>query len=248
MIRVLLADDEAMIRAGVAAILATDPGIEIVAEASDGAQAVELARAHRPDVAMLDIRMPNLDGLAAAAELRRTLPGVAVVMLTTFDEDAYVAQALSQGASGFMLKAADPRELIIGVKAVADGAAYLSPRIAQRVITKLNNGKLERAAPARDAHHPLPPARPARGDAARHAGAAPRRRGGRGARRLAEPVHAARLVGRACHRGPAPRATPPGRAGAWDIPSPPSFCWPSTPAWRNRSAAPDRTMTTTRMS
>ncbi|MDA1362655.1 response regulator transcription factor [Glycomyces luteolus] len=150
MIRVLLADDEAMIRAGVAAILATDPGIEVVAEAGDGAEAVELARAHRPDVAMLDIRMPKLDGLAAAAELRRVMPEVAVVILTTFDEDVYVDQALSQGASGFMLKAADPRELIIGVKAVADGAAYLSPRIAQRVIARLGNGRLERAAPARE--------------------------------------------------------------------------------------------------
>ncbi len=149
MIRVLLADDEAMIRAGVAAILATDPGIEVVAEAGDGAEAVELARAHRPDVAVLDIRMPKLDGLAAAVEIRKALPDTAVAMLTTFDEDAYVAQALSQGASGFMLKAADPRELIIGVKAVADGAAYLSPRIAQRVITQLSGGKLERIAPAK---------------------------------------------------------------------------------------------------
>jgi DNA-binding NarL/FixJ family response regulator len=149
MIRVLLADDEAMIRAGVAAILATDPGIEVVAEAGDGAEAVELARAHRPDVAVLDIRMPKTDGLAAAVEIRRAMPDTAVVMLTTFDEDAYVAQALSQGASGFMLKAADPRELIIGVKAVADGAAYLSPRIAHRVITQLSGGKLERIAPAK---------------------------------------------------------------------------------------------------
>ena len=149
MIRVLLADDEAMIRAGVAAILATDPGIEVVAEAGDGAEAVELARAHRPDVAVLDIRMPKLDGLAAAVEIRKALPETAVAMLTTFDEDAYVAQALSQGASGFMLKAADPRELIIGVKAVADGAAYLSPRIAHRVITQLSGGKLERIAPAK---------------------------------------------------------------------------------------------------
>jgi DNA-binding NarL/FixJ family response regulator len=157
MIRVLLADDETMVRAGVAAILATDPGIAIVAEAGDGAEAVELARAHRPDVAMLDIRMPKMDGLAAAAELRRVMPEVAVVMLTTFDEDAYVAQALSHGASGFMLKAADPRELIIGVKAVADGAAYLSPRIAQRVIAKLQHGKLERAAPARERIDSLTP-------------------------------------------------------------------------------------------
>jgi DNA-binding NarL/FixJ family response regulator len=157
MIRVLLADDEAMIRAGVAAILATDPGIEIAAEAGDGAEAVELVRAHRPDIAMLDIRMPKLDGLAAAAELRKIMPEVAVIILTTFDEDAYVARALSNGASGFMLKAADPRELIIGVKAVADGAAYLSPRIAQRVITQLNNGRLERVAPARERIKALTP-------------------------------------------------------------------------------------------
>jgi DNA-binding NarL/FixJ family response regulator len=94
--------------------------------------------------------MPKMDGLAAAAELRRLLPETAVVMLTTFDEDAYVAKALSQGASGFLLKAADPRELIIGVKAVAEGAAYLSPRIARRVITQWGTGRLDRIAPARE--------------------------------------------------------------------------------------------------
>ncbi|MEU6860721.1 response regulator transcription factor [Glycomyces sp. NPDC046736] len=149
MIRVLLADDEAMIRAGVAAILATDTGIEVVAEAGDGAEAIELARAHRPDVALLDIRMPRLDGLAAAAELRRVAPDTAVAMLTTFDEDEYVARALGEGVNGFLLKAADPRELIIGVRAVADGAAYLSPRIAHRLIAKLGPETLARAVPAR---------------------------------------------------------------------------------------------------
>jgi len=94
MIRVLLADDEAMIRAGVRAILATDGAIEVVAEAEDGREAIELARGHRPDVALLDIRMPTLDGLAAAAEIRATVPETAVVMLTTFSEDAYIAKAL----------------------------------------------------------------------------------------------------------------------------------------------------------
>ncbi|MEU0486294.1 response regulator transcription factor [Streptosporangium sp. NPDC006013] len=149
MIRVVLADDEAMIRAGVKSILATDAGIEVVAEAADGREAIELTRAHRPDIAMLDIRMPRLDGLSAAAELRATMPQVAVIMLTTFDEDEYVSRALDEGAAGFLLKAADPRELIIGVRAVADGAAYLSPRIARKVIAQLGGGRLSRADTAR---------------------------------------------------------------------------------------------------
>lgn len=137
MIRVVLADDEPMVRAGVRAILASDPDIEVVAECGDGRAAVEEVRARRPDVALLDIRMPVLDGLAATAELRRVAPDVPVVVLTTFDEDAYVARALAEGARGFLLKAADPRELIIGVRAAAEGAAYLSPRIAGRVIAGL---------------------------------------------------------------------------------------------------------------
>ncbi len=149
MIRVLLADDEAMVRAGVKAILDTDPGIEVVAEAADGREAVELAGAHRPDVVLLDIRMPRLDGLAAAAELRRAVPDVAVVMLTTFGEDEYVARALGGGASGFLLKAADPRELLIGVRAAAEGAAYLSPKIAHRVVADLGGGRLARYDQAR---------------------------------------------------------------------------------------------------
>jgi DNA-binding NarL/FixJ family response regulator len=140
MIRVMLADDEAMVRAGVRAILGTDDEIEVVAEAADGAEAVEAVRRHRPDVAVLDIRMPRMDGLTAAAEIRRTVPETAVVVLTTFSEDAYIARALGDGASGFLLKSGDPRELIAGLKAVADGAAYLSPKIAHRVIAELSAG------------------------------------------------------------------------------------------------------------
>lgn len=131
MIQVLIADDEAMIRAGIRAILASDNEIEVVAEAADGHQAVELARAHRPDVVLLDIRMPGLDGLAAAEEITSTTN---VIMLTTFGQDDYIARALGNGAAGFLLKASDPRELITAVHAVADGAAFLSPAVAHRVI------------------------------------------------------------------------------------------------------------------
>ncbi|MFF8954329.1 response regulator [Streptomyces sp. NPDC014894] len=154
-VRVVLADDEAMIRAGVRAVLGAEPGIEVVAEAADGREAVELALRHRPDVALLDIRMPRLDGLRAAEELRRVLPEVAIVMLTTFSEDEYIARALDSGVSGFLLKSGDPRDLISGILAVAEGAAFLSPEVARRVIEQLGGGRLSRAAEARRKLEPL---------------------------------------------------------------------------------------------
>jgi DNA-binding NarL/FixJ family response regulator len=156
-IRVLLADDEGMIRAGVRAILSADPGIEVVAEAADGRAAIELAQRHRPDVALLDIRMPRLDGLAAAGEIIRTVPDAAVVMLTTFSEDAYIARALGAGASGFLLKSGDPEELLTGIRAVAAGAAFLSPKVARRVIDELSGGRMSRAATARNQVDALTP-------------------------------------------------------------------------------------------
>ncbi|TGA84764.1 response regulator transcription factor [Streptomyces sp. MZ04] len=157
MIRVLLADDEAMIRAGVRAILGAGEDIEVVAEAGDGRAAVELARAHRPDVALLDIRMPGLDGLAAAEEIVRTVPDTAVAMLTTFSEDAYVAQALGGGATGFLLKSGDPHELIAGVRAVAGGAAFLSPKVARHVIDGYGARRVARGAEARSRTAALTP-------------------------------------------------------------------------------------------
>ncbi|MWA12710.1 response regulator [Streptomyces sp. BA2] len=149
MIRVLLADDEAMIRAGVRAILGAGEAIEVVAEAGDGREAIALAQAHRPDVALLDIRMPGLDGLTAGEEIARTVPGTAVAMLTTFSEDAYVARALSGGATGFLLKSGDPHELIAGVRAVAGGAAFLSPKVARHVIDGYGAQRTVRGADAR---------------------------------------------------------------------------------------------------
>ncbi|MBQ0965669.1 MULTISPECIES: response regulator transcription factor [Streptomyces] len=137
MIRVLIADDEPMIRAGVRAVLATDPDIDVVAEAADGRDAVELVRRHRPAVAVLDIRMPGVNGIDAAAEIRATVPDTSVIMLTTFGEDDYILEALGGGAAGFLIKSGEPEELVAGVRAVAEGAAYLSPKVAARVVAHL---------------------------------------------------------------------------------------------------------------
>ncbi|MCR3750547.1 response regulator [Lentzea californiensis] len=150
MIRVLLADDEPLTRAGVRAVLGAEPEFEVVAEAADGHAAVELALAHRPDVVLLDIMMPRMDGLAAAAEIRRVVPGTGVIMLTTFSEDEHIARAFDGGASGFLLKTGDPRELFAGIRAVAEGAAYLSPKIAHWAIRRLGEERVSGAARARD--------------------------------------------------------------------------------------------------
>ncbi|MFE9783236.1 response regulator [Streptomyces sp. NPDC005775] len=129
-----------MIRAGVKAILSADPEIHVVAEASNGAEAVDLTLRHRPDVVLMDFRMPVMDGLAATAEIKRKVPETSVLILTTFSEDEYVARALGDGAGGFMLKSGDPRELLTGVHAAARGAAYLSAEVAGRIIAELNRG------------------------------------------------------------------------------------------------------------
>ncbi|MEU7861983.1 response regulator transcription factor [Nonomuraea sp. NPDC049141] len=150
MIKVLLADDEALVRAGVRAVLAAAPDIEIVAEAGNGREALELARTYRPDVALLDIRMPLLDGLGAAAELRRAAPEIAVVMLTTFSEDDYITKALDGGASGFLLKSGDPYELMAAIRAAHGGAAFLSPQIAHRVIRQVSGGRMSRQSAAKE--------------------------------------------------------------------------------------------------
>ncbi|MEV0649498.1 response regulator transcription factor [Phytomonospora sp. NPDC050363] len=149
MIRVLIADDEPMMRAGIRAVLSTAADVEIVAEARDGHDAVEGVRRHRPDVAVLDIRMPGTDGITAAGEIARLAPDTGVVMLTTFGEDDYILRALGAGAAGFLIKSGEPEELIAGVRAVADGAAYLSPKVAARVLAHLAAGGAGTAAARR---------------------------------------------------------------------------------------------------
>jgi DNA-binding NarL/FixJ family response regulator len=135
MIRVLLADDQALVRGGFASILAGQPDMEVVGEAADGAEAVELARTTRPDVVVMDIRMPRLDGIAATRLLlERHASPARVLMLTTFNQEAYVYDALRAGASGFLLKSSPPRELAGAIRTVAGGEALLAPEIIRAMI------------------------------------------------------------------------------------------------------------------
>jgi DNA-binding NarL/FixJ family response regulator len=137
-IKVLLADDQELVRAGFKVLLDTEDDISVVGEAADGAQAVRLARATRPDVVLMDIRMPVLDGLQATRELAATrgLERVRVLILTTYDTDAYVFEALQAGASGFLLKDSGPAELLHAIRVVAVGEALLAPRITRRLISQ----------------------------------------------------------------------------------------------------------------
>jgi DNA-binding NarL/FixJ family response regulator len=134
MIRVLSADDEALVRGGFRAILQAQPDIEVVAEAGDGAEAVALAAELVPDVVVMDVRMPGVDGIDATRRIAARNPSIHVLMLTTFGLDEYVYAALAAGASGFMLKNVPPRQLAEAVRTVAGGDALLAPSITRRLI------------------------------------------------------------------------------------------------------------------
>ncbi|MEU8132431.1 response regulator transcription factor [Streptodolium elevatio] len=138
MIRVLLADDQRLVRAGFRSILEDEDDVTIVGEASDGEQAVALAREHRPDVLLMDIRMPGVDGLEAARRIAAdpALADVRVVILTTFDLDDYIYGALRAGATGFLVKDTEPEELIQAVRVAARGDALISPSITRRLIAE----------------------------------------------------------------------------------------------------------------
>ncbi|MEV6300739.1 response regulator transcription factor [Actinoplanes sp. NPDC051861] len=142
MIRVVLADDQALVRAGFRALLGAEPDIEVAGEAADGLGAVEVVRAVLPDVVLMDIRMPGVDGLEATRRIVAdpALAGAKVVILTTFELDEYVFEALRTGASGFLVKDTEPVELLRAVRVVAAGEALLSPSVTRRVIGEFAGG------------------------------------------------------------------------------------------------------------
>ena len=144
---VAIADDDELMRAGLAAVISSDPSIELVGEAANGLEAVALVRHSSPDVVLMDVRMPDLDGIAATREVTRAAPDTRVLILTTFEEDDYIFGGLRAGASGFMLKRSRPEELIAAVHTLAAGDSLLSPSVTRRVIDRM-------------AHEPGPPEPP----------------------------------------------------------------------------------------
>jgi DNA-binding NarL/FixJ family response regulator len=136
-VRVLVVDDDALMRAGLRAVLASDDAIAVAGEAADGREAVGQAAALHPDVVLMDVRMPGVDGIAATREVLAAAPGARVVILTTFEQDDYIFGALQAGASGFLLKRSRPEDLIAAVHAIAAGDSLLSPSVTRTVIDRL---------------------------------------------------------------------------------------------------------------
>ncbi|WP_256991207.1 response regulator [Rhodococcus sp. 06-235-1A] len=154
-IRILIADDEPLVRAGIIGILGTEPDLNVVCEAATGREALDMTRSRLLDVAVLDIRMPELSGLEVLRELRRDNSTLPCLIVTTFGEDDYVSEAMNCGADGFVLKSGDPRELILAVRAVAEGGAYFSPAVARRLLTDSTVVRLDRKVRAQNAFRAL---------------------------------------------------------------------------------------------
>jgi DNA-binding NarL/FixJ family response regulator len=138
-VRVLIVDDDDLMRAGLRGVLSSDPGIEVVGDAANGREAVYRTRLLRPDVVLMDVRTPDLDGISATRELLSVFPEVRVVIVTTFEQDGYIFAALSAGACGFLLKRTSPEELVASVQIIAAGDSLLSPSVTSRVIGRMAN-------------------------------------------------------------------------------------------------------------
>ncbi len=149
-VRVLIVDDDDLMRAGLRGVLSSDEGIEVVGEAADGRDAVYRTRLLQPDVVLMDVRMPDVDGISATHQVLADFPDVKVVILTTFEEDDYIFGALSAGASGFLLKRTRPEELIAGIHTIAAGDSLLSPSVTSRVIGRMAGQPAPD--PSREAH------------------------------------------------------------------------------------------------
>src|SRR5471032_1929547 len=143
-IRVLLADDHAIVRSGVAQILNEERGMSVVAQAADGAEAVELFSLHRPDVALLDLRMPKLEGVQVVEQIRERFRDAAIIMLTTYDTDNDIERALRAGAKAYLVKDVSPQELVSCVRAVHAGRTWVSPRIAAKMVAHVTNVRITR--------------------------------------------------------------------------------------------------------
>ncbi|MEH1863613.1 MAG: response regulator transcription factor [Nostoc sp.] len=140
MIKVLLVDDQGLIRQGLRALLELEPDLEIVGEAENGEQAINLVAEFQPDVVLLDIRMPIMDGVAATKEIQKRFPTTKILVLTTFDDDEYVSAALQNGAMGYLLKDTPSEELAVAIRAVYKGYTQLGPGIVKKLLTQFSNG------------------------------------------------------------------------------------------------------------
>jgi len=147
-IRVVVADDHPIVRAGIVGLLESSPGIEVVGEAADGAAAVDLARAERPDLVLMDLRMPVLDGAAATARIVAAGHGTRVLVLTTYETDDHILAAIEAGASGYLLKAAPQEEILAGIRAVAAGETVLAPSIAAKLVLRVRADATSAGAPS----------------------------------------------------------------------------------------------------
>ncbi|MBI1297623.1 response regulator [bacterium] len=136
-IRILIADDQVLLREGVAALLSMFPDLEIVAKAESGREAVEMVERHLPDVVLMDVRMPDMNGIAATHKIHARFPDVRVIILTTFDNDEYVYESLESGAAGYLLKNADPEWLAGAIRSVHNGQSILDPSVTQKVIRRM---------------------------------------------------------------------------------------------------------------
>jgi DNA-binding NarL/FixJ family response regulator len=136
-VRVVVADDHPIVRSGIVALLEADDAIDVVAQSGDGAQAIEAAEEHRPDLVLLDLQMPRVDGVEATRRILASVPGVRVLVLTTYESDESILRAIEAGASGYLLKAAPEEEILAGIRSVAAGGVALAPRMAALLVSRM---------------------------------------------------------------------------------------------------------------